>query len=70
MKTLIRLFGVLPLAVLLISVIGCDREITIDGNAGEAEYVGSQTCGVCHEDTYASFMKTGHPFKLNEASDA
>lgn len=70
MGIMTRLTRFVILAILLASVIGCDREITIDGSAGEAKYVGSQTCGVCHEDTYASFKNTGHPYKLNEADDA
>lgn len=31
-----------------------------------AEYVGSETCGECHEDTYQVFIKSGHPWKLNK----
>ena len=34
-----------------------------------AEYVGSATCGTCHEDIYTVFMKSGHPFKLNRVVD-
>jgi hypothetical protein len=29
-------------------------------------YVGSETCQECHETLYNSFMKTGHPYKLNK----
>ena len=32
-------------------------------------YVGSATCQICHEEIYASFMETGHPFKLNKVVD-
>lgn len=47
------------------------------GAAGEAaaaaevgaEYVGSQTCGQCHETIYETFMKSGHPYKLNKVVD-
>lgn len=39
-------------------------------NAGAAQsagaaYVGSATCGGCHSDIYATFMKSGHPWQLN-----
>lgn len=34
-----------------------------------AEYVGSQTCGGCHADVYATFSKSGHNFKLNKVVD-
>jgi hypothetical protein len=34
-----------------------------------AEYVGSKTCGSCHEAIYAKFMKSGHPYKLNKVVD-
>lgn len=30
-----------------------------------AEYVGSETCGTCHEEIYAAFKKSGHAWKLN-----
>ncbi len=33
----------------------------------DGEYVGSESCGVCHTVPYASFVQTGHPFKLNRA---
>lgn len=31
-----------------------------------AQYVGTETCGGCHEATYATFMKSGHAWKLNK----
>ncbi|MCH7658555.1 MAG: hypothetical protein IIB05_09600 [Bacteroidetes bacterium] len=34
------------------------------------EYIGSAECATCHAETYASFMKTGHPYKLNEVDGA
>jgi len=34
-----------------------------------AEYVGSDTCGTCHEDIYSVFIKSGHPWKLNKVVD-
>jgi hypothetical protein len=33
-------------------------------------YVGSQACAACHQSTYDSFVKTGHPYKLNDADSA
>ncbi|MBI3361509.1 MAG: hypothetical protein HY023_10405 [Chloroflexi bacterium] len=34
-----------------------------------AEYVGSTTCGGCHQGIYEAFMKSGHPFKLSKVVD-
>jgi hypothetical protein len=39
------------------------------GAMAEPEYVGSEACGQCHEETYATFMQTGHPYKLNAVVD-
>jgi hypothetical protein len=41
------------------------------GPAGEdatasQEYVGSEKCGQCHEDEYAKFVLSGHPYKLTK----
>ncbi len=33
--------------------------------AAGAEYAGSETCGACHSELYETFMKSGHPYKLN-----
>ncbi len=30
------------------------------------EYVGSEKCGECHENEYAKFMLSGHPYKLTK----
>jgi hypothetical protein len=35
----------------------------------DGEYISSADCGVCHTATYASFIQTGHPFKLNKVID-
>ena len=53
---------------------GPDGKIGPAGPAGEpgpsgADYVGSQTCGGCHQDIYTSFMKTGHPWALSKIVD-
>jgi hypothetical protein len=34
-----------------------------------AVYVGSEACGECHQDLYATFMRSGHPYKLNRVVD-
>ncbi|RME99677.1 MAG: hypothetical protein D6768_14555 [Chloroflexi bacterium] len=47
-----------------------------DGKDGEdglsytpPEYVGTDACQECHQDIYATFMKSGHPYKLNKVVD-
>src|SRR3990172_8033626 len=39
------------------------------GGGVGAEYVGSETCGQCHEQIYETFRKSGHPYKLNKVVD-
>ncbi|MCB0132318.1 MAG: hypothetical protein KDD78_15765, partial [Caldilineaceae bacterium] len=34
-----------------------------------AGYVGSDACQECHTDLYATYMETGHPWKLNKVVD-
>jgi hypothetical protein len=34
-----------------------------------AEYMGSATCGGCHKELYDTFIKSGHPWKLNPVVD-
>lgn len=34
-----------------------------------ATFVGSQACAECHEELYATFMQSGHPWKLNQVVD-
>jgi hypothetical protein len=34
-----------------------------------AEYVGSETCGECHQETFDTFMQSGHAYKLNKVVD-
>ena len=38
------------------------------GTAG-AEYAGSATCSGCHKDIYDTFVRSGHPWKLNKVVD-
>ena len=33
------------------------------------QYVGRETCGECHTDIYETFLKSGHPWKLNPVVD-
>ena len=37
--------------------------------AAAADYVGSSTCGGCHSELFETFMKSGHPWKLNKVVD-
>ncbi|MDX1616462.1 MAG: multiheme c-type cytochrome [Candidatus Promineifilaceae bacterium] len=34
-----------------------------------AQYVGSETCAECHEGIFETFMRSGHPWKLNPVVD-
>jgi len=34
-----------------------------------AEYVGTETCGACHEELFDTFMQGGHAYKLNPVVD-
>jgi hypothetical protein len=37
--------------------------------AGGAQYVGDTTCGGCHKDIYDVYMKSGHPWELNQIAN-
>ena len=39
------------------------------GPAFGATYVKSETCKACHQGIYDTFMKSGHPFKVNKVVD-
>jgi Cytochrome c554 and c-prime/Doubled CXXCH motif (Paired_CXXCH_1) len=48
-----------------------------DGQRGDdgvdwqpGEFIGSEACSLCHQETYDTFILTGHPYKLNSAEDA
>ena len=43
-------------------------EAVAQGQFG-ADYVGSETCGECHTETFEVFMQSGHPWKLNKVVD-
>jgi len=72
MRNILRV-ALLGLAVTLLAL-GCERkvtnEITQPVEPAASFYVGSQACQACHSDVYASFIKTGHPYKLSYATDA
>ena len=41
-----------------------------DGASYEpAQFVGSDACAECHEETYENFMESGHPYLLNAVVD-
>jgi len=74
-----KLFRTAIVSALVLGVVfvGCERKTTevIQStktvSPSSAAYIGSEQCGTsnCHEAKYASFRKTGHPYKLNEAED-
>jgi hypothetical protein len=35
----------------------------------ELEYIGSESCAACHQDTYDKFITTGHPYILSKVED-
>lgn len=35
----------------------------------DGEFISSEECGVCHTVQYASFVQSGHPYKLNKVVD-
>lgn len=53
----------MSLLVLLVSL------AFVGGLTAQVEYVGSLECKECHEDIYNYHRVSGHPFKLNQASD-
>jgi hypothetical protein len=49
---------------------GVSNSLNIDMIALAANtYIGSEDCGVCHAAKYASFIQTGHPYKLNKVEN-
>jgi hypothetical protein len=68
--------AIIGAALTLLVVFGCERktvtttEIIKEVSPEDAAYIGSHECGICHETTYASFRRTGHPYKLNDADSA
>jgi hypothetical protein len=70
LKLLLVATAVLAIALLLAAweLAGPTDEATAATTVG-AEYVGSETCSKCHEEIYETFMKSGHPWKLNPVVD-
>ncbi len=73
----LKLSGAILLAVIVAYFAACERKVVVegggaDGDQATASFVGSAACSLsaCHGDIYASFIKTGHPYKLNKSSDA
>ena len=58
---------------------GADGEQGPPGPAGVAgtdglsyvppQFIGSEACAECHQETYDVFMRSGHPYKLNRVVD-
>ncbi len=72
-----KLTGFLALILLVIFFAACERKVVVENGAitndeGQAlpAFVGSPVCSTCHAGTYEDFIKTGHPYKLNKASEA
>lgn len=40
-----------------------------DPASASQEYIGSEQCGSCHEDKYATFILSGHPHKLTDVAN-
>lgn len=49
---------------------GSAAEAPTGGGAGEAaSYVGDSTCAGCHNDTYETYINSGHPWILNPVAE-
>lgn len=82
-KTLFILIGLMLLGIALASCAGPAGPAGPPGPEGPpgpaavaeemppfgAEYVGSESCAECHEETYDVFMQSGHPYKLSPVVD-
>lgn len=69
-KGRLKVVGVM-LLMAVFAFTGCERKVTdtVIQEAEAPEYLGSAACQTCHSNIYEDFVKTGHPFKLNYASD-
>lgn len=73
-KTIFLIAGLLLLGVALASCAGPAGPAGPQGPEGPAgppgpsgaDYVGSAACQECHSDIYATFIQSGHPWKLNK----
>ena len=48
------------------SCLGCHTGGTVAVPTKVDSYVGSAVCGTCHSDKYATFVNSGHPYKLTK----
>jgi hypothetical protein len=58
--------------LLLFGVAACGEDEEGPGEplpTPEVAYVGSETCGTCHQATYDEFVLSGHPYKLNKVEN-
>jgi len=74
MKPLKVLMAVAVLLFAALLLASCERKVTnettIIVSEGAAKYVGSEQCEPCHGEIHADFVNSGHPYKLNNATDA
>jgi len=47
----------------------CFAVMAMASSAGAVDYVGSETCGMCHSGPYGDYIESGHPYKLNKVED-
>lgn len=59
-RTLILLLG-----LSLMMFWSCESTEDDEEERPEAAFVGSESCGDCHESIYADFVDSGHPYKFN-----
>jgi len=63
----------LLLALGLFAFTGCSDDDDDDpgtpGNLPELGYAGSEVCATCHTETHASWIASGHPYKLTPITD-
>jgi len=66
MRRLILAAAVLALWALW--AVGCGEETTTGPGVDKVEgpYAGTDACKLCHAAVHAEFVKTGHPYKLNQ----
>jgi predicted CXXCH cytochrome family protein len=62
------LAGMLLVVVLYAGQLVASTPAAAQTNVG-SEYVGSETCQVCHTDIYDTFIQSGHAWKLNPVVD-
>ena len=50
----------------VVMIVGLALCVRLASEATAGGYVGSQTCGLCHQKEYGLWTKSGHAFKLNK----